>query len=174
MNSFSLEQLAYLGDIISGLVVATTLVVLVFEMSSGNRRLRSEALRETINDFIRSYAQATSVPEKASNFRDGLNNFFEMKPDEQAQFHSTMLNLTGGFNQVQSLYSKGLIEKQTFDGAKRVYLTTMRTRGAKQWWSAFKHIPPEPLVQYVDEAVIDSNIQIRPATDDLPWLKEQG
>ena len=172
MESVTLAQLAYIGEIISGLAVATTLVVLVFEMSAGNRRLHSEALRETVNDFIRSFSQATESTGAAANFRNGLNNFIGMQPDDQALFHSTMLNLSGGFSQVLSLYEKGLLEGAPFEAAQRVYLTTMRTPSARQWWSSFKHIPPVPFVEYVDLAVSDPGIDIGSAHNDLPWLKK--
>ena len=65
MESLTLEQWSYIGDIISGFVVAITLVFLVYEMAKNGRRLKSEAFREAVNDFVHSYTQATETKEKA-------------------------------------------------------------------------------------------------------------
>ncbi|MCZ6774148.1 MAG: hypothetical protein O7G83_19500, partial [Proteobacteria bacterium] len=173
VESISLEQMAYLSDIISGLAVAVTLIFLVYQMAKNNRRLESDALREIVNDFIRSFAQATETSEKASNFRNGLNDFNTLPIDEQARFHSAMLDMTAGYNQVLSLYEKGLLDKPPYEAAERVYMTTMKSPGAQQWWKHFKHIPPDPLVDYITKATEDSNIRVGPAHDELPWLKAQ-
>ena len=170
MESLTLEHFSYLGDIISGLVVAVTLVFLVYEMAKNNNRLKSEAMRETVNDFIRVFTAATETNEKASNFRKGLNDFDGLSNDEQARFHSTMLNLVAGFSQVYSLYSKGLLEKPPYDASERTFITTMKSPGAQQWWKHFKHLPPEPLVDYVNKSISDPIIAVGPAHHELPWL----
>ena len=100
----TIEQLAYISEIISGIVVATTLIILVLQMRQSNRREQSEALRETVNDFISGIVQATATEYDAENFRNGVHNFDELSSNEKARFHSTMLNMAAGFDQVLNLY----------------------------------------------------------------------
>ena len=81
-----------------------------------------------------------------------------------------MLNMVAGFSQVHSLYAKGLLEKPNFDASERTFITTIKSPGALQWWKHFKHLPPEPLVDYINKSVNDPTITVGPAHHDLPWL----
>ena len=45
MGTLTLEQMSYISDIVGVIAVATTLIILVFEMRQGNRRQQADALR---------------------------------------------------------------------------------------------------------------------------------
>jgi hypothetical protein len=171
MESLTLEQWSYIGDIISGFVVAITLVFLVYEMAKNGRRLKSEAFREAVNDFVHSYTQATETKEKASTFRNALNHFDELSSDEQASFHSTMLQITATLSHVHSLFMKGLLEEPVFTACERSYLPLMNTDGGQQWWQKFKHVPPQPFTEYVTKAIDKLNTEKKSELEELPWLK---
>ena len=166
----TIEQLAYISEIISGIVVATTLIILVLQIRQSNRREQAEALRETVNDFIRGIVQATATENDAANFRNGVHNFDELSSNEKARFHSTMLKISAGFDQVLNLYQSKRLDKIHFQGAQRTYIAIIKTPGAQQWWNSFKHVPPKSLVEHVDQAVTDPSLNIRGAHEIYPWL----
>jgi hypothetical protein len=166
----TIEKLAYISEIISGIVVATTLIIVAYQMRQNNRREQAEALRETVNDFIGGIVQATATENDAENFRNGVHNFDELSSTEKARFHSTMLNMAARFDQVLNLYESKRLGKTHFEGAQRTYITIMKTPGAQQWWNAFKHDPPKSLVEHIDQAVADPSLNIRAAHEIYPWL----
>ena len=139
-------------------------------MRQSNRREQSEALRETVNDFISGIVQATATEYDAENFRNGVHNFDELSSNEKARFHSTMLNMAAGFDQVLNLYKTKRLGKTHFQAAQRTYITIIKTPGAQQWWNSFKHFSPKGLVEHVDQAVTDPSLNIRAAHEIYPWL----
>jgi hypothetical protein len=130
-KNMSIEQLANLSEVISGIVVAVTLIIVVFQMRQNNEQVQAEAIREGINDFVRVMARLTSNEVDAANFRIGLNNFSNLSSDGKACFHSKMVNMLGGYDQVYNLYLAKRLKKSYIDAACRTFLPFLKTKGGK-------------------------------------------
>lgn len=168
----SIEQLAYISDVISGIVVAITLVIVVFQMRQNNHQVQAEALSEAINDFVRNISSSTSNENDAANFRIGQNNFSHLSQDEKACFHSKMLNMFGGFDQVYNLYRAKRLDKLHFEAARRTFLPFLMTQGGSEWFNTFKSACPVHLVEHIEEAISDPNVNIKSIDEFMPWLIE--
>jgi hypothetical protein len=50
------------------------------------------------------------------------------------------------------------------------WVSLMRTRGGRQWWQGWKHMMPVDVIEYVDTALDDPNIKVKPLNEEMPWL----
>lgn len=166
----TVENLAYISEIGSGIVVATTLVILVFQVRQNGRREQVDAIREGVNDFVRAVVGVTASREDAENFLAGAHGLEKLSSADQARFHSTMLDLVAGFDQIFNLHLNKLLDDDHFLAAQRTFISFLKVPGGQQWWSAFKQNPPKILVDHIDKVSIDPSMGIIGAHESIPWL----
>ena len=85
-----------------------------------------------------------------------------------------MLDLVAGFDQIFNLYQNKFLDEDHFLAAQRTYISFLKTPGGQQWWNGFKHNPPRILVNHIDGAAGDPDLDIKGAHEILPWLREAG
>jgi len=170
----SLENLALYSEVISGIVVAISVLILAFQVRQHGRREQVEAIKEGVNDFVRSVVNVTATQERAENFLAGAHGLDDLSAVDQARFHSKMLDLVAGFDQVFGLYQNRLLDDDHFLAAQRTFISLLKLPGAQQWWSSFKHNPPKSLVEQIDRASSDTTLAIKGAHEVIPWLQENA
>jgi hypothetical protein len=169
----TIESIAHISEIVSGIVVATTLLILVFQIRQNGRRQKVEAVKEGVNDFVRGVVRMTATREGAENFLDGAHGLDELSSIDQARFHSKMLDLVAGFDQIFSLYRNGLLDEDHFLAAQRTFISILKIPGAQQWWASFKHNPPRAMVEHIDNIANDPKTEIPAAHEVIPWLMKR-
>jgi hypothetical protein len=167
----NLEQIYYVGEIGAVFAVAVTLILLTVQLRQNTRQQRAGALREAIIELVHAIAQTTADEESADNFRNGLHDFNGMTPNARARFHATMLSLVARFDLVLQLHDARLLDESEFVAMQRTYISIFRSPGVQQWWGYFKPMPPESLVNHLEQAVRDSRIDIQQLDEHWPWLK---
>ena len=166
------EGLANISEVVSGIVVAITLLILVFQVRQNGRRQQVEAISEGVNDFVRAVVSVTATEDRARVFLSGAHGLDGLSPVEQARFHSTMLDLVAGFDQIYHLYQNRLLDEDHFLAAQRTFISFLKLPGGQQWWSAFKHNPPRDLVAHIDKVSADETMAIPGAHEVIPWLQQ--
>ncbi len=166
----TVENLAYIAEIVSGVVVATTLLILVIQVRQSARRQQVEAISEGVNDFVRAVVGITGTRERAENFLAGAHGLENLSSVDQARFHSSMLDLVAGFDQIFNQHQNKLLDEDHFLAAQRTFISILKVPGAQQWWDLFKHNPPRILVEHIDSVASDQKMEIRGAHEVIPWL----
>ena len=166
----TVENLAYIAEIVSGIVVAATLLILVFQVRQSARRQQVEAISVGVNDFVRAVVSITGTRERAENFLAGAHGLESLSSVDQARFHSSMLDLVAGFDQIFNQHQSKLLDEDHFLAAQRTFISILKIPGAQQWWDSFKHNPPRILVEPIDSVASDPEMEIRGAHEVIPWL----
>jgi len=169
----TIENFAHISEIVSGFVVATSLLILVFQVHQNGRRQQVEAVKEGGNAFVRAVVRMTATQEGAEIFLEGAHGLDELSSIDQARFHSTMLDLVAGFDQIFSLYRNGMLDEDHFLAAQRTFISILKIPGAQQWWASFKHNPPKVMVEHIDNIATDPNMEIPAAHEVIPWLMKR-
>lgn len=171
METMTLEQLYYIGEMIGVIAVVVTLIFLTVQVRQNTKLMKTHGLQEAIAHFILANPQATSDVLNAKNFRMGLNDFNALSRDEKAVFHSKMHILIAGFGQVLSLYKNGLLIHAEFTTMEGFFLRAMLCPGAQQWWEQFKHMTPMHFMSHVDKRIQEESANIKPFSEELDWYK---
>jgi hypothetical protein len=82
-----------------------------------------------------------------------------------------MHGLLHGFHSVWVLYKSGSLPEYELVAMRTIYLELLMTQGGRQWWEAFKHVPPPHLIAYLEEEVQKAEGVIVPANEAYPWLR---
>ena len=111
---------------------------------------------------------------KAEKFRAGINRFDELSAVEQATFQSKMQALANGYYQVWTLHNNGVLaDEELFLTSRGLILNILRTPRARSWWSQWKYMPPQTLINELDTLINDPNSKIVPTNEDLNWFKPE-
>jgi len=171
MESLTLEQTYYIGELFGVVAVVVSLIFLAIQIRQNTRQVESQGLREAINDFLDSYAQFTVDEISAKNFRMGLNEFASLTRNEKAVFHSKGQILINSFFLVLSHHNKGMLDDETFNAMEIFFLKIIKSPGANQWWEQFKHHPPKSYTSYIDKRLKEEGDNILALSEDFDWLK---
>jgi hypothetical protein len=168
------EAVGAIAEIIGVVAVIATVGYLSVQIRQSNRQLSAQALKEAVKEFVDAYAAMTCDEKAAENFREGLSRFDELDRNGKAMFHSKMQLLTNGYYQVWTLYKSGmLLDEALFRKSESLYLSFVLSPGGRQWWEAWKHLPPETLTVHIDERLNETNLDITAANEDLDWLRSE-
>ena len=133
-----------------------------------------QSLQSAIHIFLDNVDGVTKTNESAETFRQGLNRFDDLPANEQGSFHSMMQSMLHGFNGVLVLYKVGTLPEYELEAMRRIVVEFLLSPGGRQWWNAFKHIPPTHLVAYLDEETEKAESEILPAVETYPWLRQDN
>ncbi|MGR8949049.1 MAG: hypothetical protein ACU84Q_13460 [Gammaproteobacteria bacterium] len=169
------DALGAIAELVGGLAVFLTLGYLSVQVRQTNRQEAAQSVKEAFETFMGAYAALTEDVNKAQNYIAGVNNYGGLDSIQQAMFHSKMQNLANGYYHVWTLHEHGMLaDEELFKRCRDTFLTILRTPGALQWWSEWKHLPPQPFINELDALIKDSRNDAIPANEDFRWLKREN
>ncbi len=172
MEAMNWDALGAIAETIGVLAVIATLGYLAIQIRQSNRQEAVQAVKEAVNEFVNAFAAATSDETKAENFRAGLNQFDALTRNEKAVFHSKMQLLSSGYYQVWTMYKSGMLaDEDLFVKSENLLLSFLLSPGGRQWWEAYKHLPPESFKDHMESRMKEEHLNITPANEDLDWCK---
>jgi hypothetical protein len=134
-----------IAEIIASLGVVITLIYIAREFRHNAERSRIDSIARGIETQVRQFARLAEEPEKAELLRHALADFDSLTQPQKGQ--------EGEFRALQSNW-----------------VSLMRTRGGRQWWQGWKQMMPVDVIEYVDTALDDPNIEVKPLDEEMPWL----
>jgi len=170
MESLTLEQAYYVGELVGVVVVVVTLVFLTIQVRQNTQEMKTQGLTAAIRVFLGNYEQATGTGVNAEIFRKGLNDFEGLSLNEQAVFNSLMHPMFTGNNTAWSLYKVGQLPESEYSAMRDLFISMLITPGGSQWWALYKYAPPRYLVNYIDDAIRKTHGEVTPINEKLPWL----
>ncbi len=164
-------ELGAIGELVGGAAVIGSLLYVGTQVRQSNRQNTAAAVKDTIKELVGAFAALTADEAAAENFRAGMDHFEEMDPNQQCVFHSKMQTLANGYYQVWRLNQLALLPDSDFTASRDLFVRILKTRGGRQWWSIWKHLPPEPYTAGLDELLTDTTSSVPPAKESLPWFR---
>jgi len=162
------------AEIVSAIGVTITLIYLAIQVRQNTRQEEFQSLQSAIQLFLNNFDQATRTKEGAEIFRNGLIRFNDLPASEQAVFHSKMHALLHGFHGVWILHKVGTLPEYELLAMRRILTELILSPGGRQWWNAFKHIPPPHFVIYLEDETQKAEGEISPAIKKYPWLGDDA
>lgn len=159
------EAFGAIAEMFGALGVIATLVYLALQIRQSNRQDCVKGLQDAVAHFVDNVLRSTATRANAEVFRKGLHGFKDMPELDQAQFHSMLLRLAAGFNQVRILHESGLLHRSKFEAMEYTMTSIMRSPGALEWWNSWKHNVPVSLEDCLDGVISDVSILARPASE---------
>jgi hypothetical protein len=144
-----------IAEIIASLGVVITLIYIAREFRHNAERSRIDSIARGIETQVRQFARLAEEPEKAELLRHALADFDSLTQPQKGIRHA---------------YESGQMPEGEFRALQSNWVSLMRTRGGRQWWQGWKHMMPVDVIEYVDTALDDPNIKVKPLNEEMPWL----
>ena len=90
MNSSDWSTLA---EIVSAVAVVISLIYLAIQVHRNTRQMQSQGVETVRKEFLSNFDATTKTPSDARLFRDGLNRFDQLDPNDQACFSCSSRDL---------------------------------------------------------------------------------
>ena len=170
METSTLEQVAYLAEIIGVILVIVSLIYLSSQVKQNTHQLKIQGLKEAITEFVNAFANLSENSQTTNILRKGLNNYDDLPKDEQGIFLYKIQYLCSGFNQVLMLHKTGYLIESEFIAMSNTMKGIMSCPGSRQCWNQLKSYPPGPFVTYVDELLITKD-DVKPINEAFDCFK---
>ena len=167
------EAIGTTAEVVGAIGVIFSLIYLAIQVRQSTKQEEFDSLNAAIKLFLNNVDRSTQTKESSEIFRNGLNRFNDLSPNEQGAFHSTMHSWLHGFHGIWILHKHGALPDYELVAMRRLIVELLLSPGGRQWWNAFKHIPPPHLVSYLDDEAAKAEGVIPPAIDTYPWLRAE-
>ena len=159
-----------IAEIIASLGVVITLVFIAREFHHNADRSKLESIGKGIETQVRQFARLAEEPRKAELFRHAIADFDSLSQAQKGQISTIIHDILLSHNAIRQFYASGLMPEREFRALQSNWMSLMRTNGGRQWWQGWKKMMPDDVVEYVDSALDDPNIDVKPLNEELPWL----
>jgi hypothetical protein len=159
-----------IAEIIASLGVVITLIYIAKEFRHNAERSRIDNIARGIETQVRQFARLAEEPEKAELLRHALADFDGLTQPQKGQVSTVIHDLALSHNAIRHAYESGQMPDGEFRALQSNWVSLMRTRGGRQWWQGWKQMMPVDLIDYVDTALDDPNIEVKPLDEEMPWL----
>lgn len=169
------DAVSAIAEIVGVVAVVISLLYLAMQVRQNTNQLRQDNLRNTVRGTLDTNWYYHRDPAAFDVFRRGTNSFDTLSPQEQAHFHSIVVDLSFYLEIVRQMVASGLIDPLALDVNRRFFLSILLTPGGAEWWEIAKRTKPMPQAGIdILQAELDA---IDPAefpkiTDLQPWFAQ--
>lgn len=169
------DAISALAEVVGVIAVVVSLIYLAVQVKQNTNQLRQENMFKLVRGTLDTNWYYHRDPAAFEVFERGVKNYDALSPQEQAHFHSIVVDLSFYLELVRQLHLAGLIDKAALDVNLRFMLAILNTPGGKQWWALAQRTKPMPeaQVEFLQNA-LDTMRDIPPITDLQPWFGNRG
>jgi hypothetical protein len=152
----TLEQAAYVAEIVGMIVVVVTLLYLAVQVRQGAKLMRSEsrqAMLSVVSDQLLSYLDNTDLFDKLASEE-------KLSPADQLRFSSIWLVSMRLREHEWLRYKDGILDQKTWQSYRQIIRLTLSSTRHRQWWGEMKAVFDPDFVKAVDTFIADT-----PASD---------
>jgi hypothetical protein len=147
-----ITTLAAWGEFIGGIGVIVSLVYLASQIRMNTKTVRASNLGGHIAAAA-DWNRMMVDPAAASLYVRGLEDFVGLSAEDQVRFNGLIANLFGMTTNARHLRQQGLFDAEAFRFQENSLAHLLKSRGARQWWTANRHWWQPEFRDYVDGLV---------------------
>ena len=162
-------------EIAGVIAVVISLVYLAIQVKQNTSQLRQENMLKLVRGTLDTNWHYHRDPEAFAIFDRAVDSYDDLSPQEQAHFHSIVVDLSFYLEMVRQLNIAGLIDPMALDVNLRFMLAILKSPGGQQWWENAKRTKPMPEAQIEFlQSALDTMDDIPSITELQPWFKGEG
>ena len=167
----SIMELGALGEFFSSFGVIATLIYLAVQIRRNSKQLLLTSIQTANEKFAALITDALQDPVRFEAFRDGLENYSSLQPEQQALFHSLVFNSMTAYKNNAELFRAGVLPAGTLMEQKVDLARILGCPGSKEW-SESLNFEPEVRATWDAEIadIVDSTGNPRPLIEVVPFL----
>lgn len=166
------DALSAVAEIFGVIAVVVSLLYLSYQIRQNTIQLRQDNLMKNVRGTLDTNWSYHRDPEAFEIFRKGVESFDALSPQEQAHFHSLLVDLAFYLQMVWQLAQHGLVDQSAVETNERFLAATLITQGGREWLQFAKETQPMPAeaLDYLDSLVQSDPSGGRPITELQRWF----
>lgn len=176
MSAMNWEAVAAVAEVIGVVAVVVSLIYVGVQVRQNTQQLRHENLRRTVRGTLDTNWLYHREEGALDVFRRGVASFDRLTPEDQALFHSIVVDLAFYFEVIRQMAGTGLVDESALEVNERFLGGVLVTPGGREWLAFAMDSKPMPqaALDYLQSIVDRRGDELRPITDLQPWLAPQS
>ena len=169
----TLEQWAYIGEMIAAAAVVASLVYLAIQVRQNTSQLQQDNFSGAIRGALDTHWYVHRDDKVFDLFRKGCQNFKDLSAKDQAHFHSILVDHLFYYQQTYHMDQSGLLDKSILPVHQLFIMGILSTPGGKHWWEYARSTGrpiPEFLIDHIQSLMDAPDTDYRPITELQPWF----
>jgi hypothetical protein len=166
------DAISAVAELLGVVAVVVSLLYLAFQVRQNTVQLRQDNLLKNVRGTLDTNWYYHRDPVAFEVFRTGVKSFDALPPQEQAHFHSILVDLAFYLQMVWQLAQHGLVDKSAVETNERFLAAILITEGGREWLEYAKKtrpMPPEAL-EYLGGLVERNPSDGSPITELQRWF----
>lgn len=166
------DAVTAIAELVGLVAVVISLLYVGFQVRQNTNQLQHDNLRQSIRDVLDINWHFHRDPAAFAIFSTGIKGFGRLDPQEQAYFHSLLVDLAFYFEMIRNMHRAGLIDRAAVETNQRFLLAVLVTPGGREWWDFARRTRPMPssAMDYLQAAMDAEGETVRPITELQPWF----
>jgi len=162
MESLSLEQAYYIGELVGVLAVVASLIYLALQLRQNTKSIRLSTLHDITSLWVTVMSMHGQSQEASNLWYKGLNDYDNLTREEKTRF----LIFIGVSMRVLSeqlfQWQEGALDKNIWQGMKATIDDIAQTPGFKAYWEIRHHQFSESFQTYIKESSDRGSLRSKP------------
>ena len=168
------QLLGNYGEFVGAIAIVVTLIYLAVQIRQNSKQIRLDSIQSANEKFAALITDILQDPVKLEAFRDGLESYSSLQPDQQASFHSLVFHSMTVYKNNAELFRAGVLPADTLMEQKVDIARILGCPGTKEWSESLNF---EPEVRAAWDAqladIVDSTGNPRPLNEVVPFLDKR-
>ena len=166
------EAASAVAEILGLIAVVVSLLYLAFQVRQNTIQLKQDNMLKNVRGTLDTNWYYHRDPAAFEVFRKGVKSFDAMAPQDQAHFHSIVVDLAFYLQMVWSLAQHGLVDESAVKINERFLAAVLITPGGREWFDYAKSTEPMPdyAIDYLAGLIESDPSNGRPITELQRWF----
>jgi hypothetical protein len=169
----SLQDLGSLGEFIGSIAVVLSLLYLAVQIRQNTKTERTASRQTILDTFSAALWDLGASPERQRVLMAGLANFETLSDQDKVIFQLIMTRYTGNLYNGLLLRRADMLDEETFSIIADALMSTVVTRGGRQWWAVSRESASPTTRDYIDRRLSSSDDLPPSITDSAPWWRSK-
>lgn len=168
------EAIVGFAEIAGVIGIVVSLLFVGHQVRQNTLQLRQDNLREVIRGTLDTNWQYHRNKEVFDIFGCACEDFDSQPPQDQAHFHSILVDLSFYLVLAKGLNESGLMDAAAHDINERYFMAILNTPGGQEWWEFARVAKPMPdyAIDYIQSLIDDPDREFPSITDLQPWISK--
>ena len=159
MESFTLEQAYYIGELVGVLVIVISLIFVALQIHQNTRTMRHEVRNKMRERFLNLQLILAQQEDLADVYQRGRDTFESMSELEQKRFYMICAYELNVMSEAFSSFQEGMLTSSYWDSMKKGIRYQLQSAGVQKYWKNKKHLYADPFQMLISDLMQEDSVE---------------
>jgi hypothetical protein len=157
METLTLEQAYYIGEMIGTFILIISLIFVGLHIHQNTRTMRYEVRNKTRERFLNFQLILAQQDDLADIYFRGTSTFEILNELEQKRFFMICAYTLNAMSESFSSFQDGMLSSNYWDSMKIGIRNELQSDGVRKYWEDKKHLYAGPFQMFIDDLMQDDS-----------------